>query len=203
MSPAKSRFGLIVVAAPSGAGKSTLCTRILKELSTRLALSISTTSRAPRGSEKHGIEYFFTTAPEFQEKINQNCFAEWALVHGNFYGTLKATLQDFWAKGKHVLLDIDVQGAESLRKAFPDSVFTIFISPPSMEILEARLRGRGTESEEAIQKRMQNAHHEMKQKDHFDLILVNDALDKAYQDLMLAVTKFMDELEGGVWQKRQ
>ena len=196
------KFGLIVVSAPSGAGKSTLCVHLLKELNSRVALSISATSRAPRGQEKHGAEYFFLDRETFTHKIDENQFAEWALVHGNYYGTLKETLETFWAQGKHVLLDIDVQGADSLRRVYPNRCFSVFIAPPSLEELERRLRGRKTDSEEAIQKRMINARDEMKRQDEFDLILVNDVFDSAYEKLEAAVESFMDQLEKGVWQNR-
>jgi guanylate kinase len=199
---AANHYGLIVVSAPSGAGKSSLCARLLKDHRDRLELSISTTSRAPRGREIHGVEYYFATPEEFKTRIDQGDFAEWALVHGNYYGTSKSTLRSFWSHRKHVLLDIDVQGSESLRKGYPDRCFTVFIAPPSLEVLEERLRGRGTESEEAIRKRMANAVSEMAQKDHFDLTIVNDDFESAYRALEAAVMDFMKEIEEGAWRKR-
>ncbi len=162
MNQPRSKFGLIVVSAPSGAGKSTLCTRLLHNLNQRLALSISATSRAPRGQEQDGVEYFFQTRETFIQKIDAGAFAEWALVHGNYYGTMKETLEKFWSQQKHVLLDIDVQGAAALRAVYPQSCYSIFISPPSLEELERRLRGRGTETEENIKRRMNNAREEMR-----------------------------------------
>lgn len=189
-------FGLIVVSAPSGAGKSTLCGELLKKHADRLALSISSTSRNPRGSEVHGKEYFFLTRDEFQKKIQEGKFVEWAEVHGNFYGTSRETLENFWTNQKHVLLDIDVQGAESLRQAFGDRCFTVFIAPPNLGVLEQRLRGRGTESEDVIQKRMKNALVEMAEQPKFDCTVVNDAFDVAYQNLESAVLSFMNHLEG-------
>jgi len=191
------KFGLMVIAAPSGAGKSTLCSHLFRNHPARLALSVSSTSRAPRGSEKHGQEYFFLDSESFQKKIDQGEFAEWALVHGNYYGTSKKMLEDFWAQGKHVLLDIDVQGAESLRKTYPDRCFTVFIAPPSMEELERRLRGRGTETEEAIQRRLANATEEMKHQPKFDLVLVNDDIDRTFRELEEAAVRFMERLEHG------
>jgi guanylate kinase len=193
------QFGLIVIAAPSGAGKSTLCTRLLERLSSRLSLSVSTTSRSPRGSEQNGKEYYFVSHEDFKRKVEAGDFAEWALVHGNYYGTQRKTLQDFWGSNRHVLLDIDVQGMDLLRKTFPDRCFAVFISPPSMEILEQRLRGRGTDSEEAIQKRMKNAVAEMSRRHDFDVVIVNDSFEKAYDELENAVKVFMDELESGKW----
>ncbi len=201
ISGTKGRFGLIVVSAPSGAGKSSLCARLLSSLPERVALSISTTSRNPRGSEEHGKEYFFVTPGEFQSGIQRKDFAEWALVHGNYYGTSKSTLRTFWARQKHVLLDIDVQGAETLRRTYPDRCLTVFIAPPSIEVLEERLRGRGTESEEAVQKRMKNAVWELAQQERFDLVIVNDDFENAYGELEGAAIRFMDELERGTWRK--
>lgn len=194
-SSSNRKFGLIVVAAPSGAGKSTLCTHLLRDMPNRVALSISSTSRAPRGSEQHGKEYFFVKAEEFKREIDQDEFAEWALVHGNYYGTSKKALEYLWAKEKHVLLDIDVQGAESLRQVYGDRCYTVFIAPPSIEELERRLRGRGTDAEEAIQKRMKNALEEMKHQDRFDLVLVNDDYEQTFRKLKQEVTGFMDRLE--------
>jgi guanylate kinase len=179
---------LIVISAPSGAGKTTLCAQLLKEIPT-LVLSISCTTRAPRGNEKHGHEYFFLTLEDFQAKIQSQAFAEWAEVHGNYYGTLKATIEENLSKGKSVLLDIDVQGADLLRKSFSGRVATIFISPPNLEELERRLRARGTDSEESIQKRLKNAAREMKEAQRFDLVLVNDSFDHAYTQLKQFVTK--------------
>jgi len=195
-------FGLIVVSAPSGAGKSSLCVRLLQKLQDRLALSISTTSRAPRGSEANGVEYFFVSPQEFEEKIHANEFAEWARVHGNYYGTSKQTLSRFWSARKHVLLDIDVQGAKTLKDAFPGRTLTVFISPPSLEVLEQRLRGRGTESEEAIRKRMTNATEEMSRQEEFLRVILNDDFERAYAELESEVIRFMDALEGGTWPSR-
>ena len=112
-------------------------------------------------------------------------------MHGNYYGTLKSTIEDFWRNGKHVLLDIDVQGADSLRKLYQERCFTVFISPPDLNVLEQRLRGRGTDSEENISKRMKNASEEMKRADEFDLVLVNDDLKEAYSKLLNAVNDKM------------
>ena len=200
--PGKDGFGLIVVSAPSGAGKSSLCTRLLERLKNRLALSISTTSRAPRGNEQHGVEYFFVPANEFDRKIKDQEFAEWAQVHGNFYGTSKNTLAGFWSQGKHVLLDIDVQGARTLLDAYPERTLAVFIAPPSLEVLEQRLRGRGTESEEAIQKRMRNSVSEMARQGEFHRIILNDDFERAYAELESEVIGFMDALEGDKWQSR-
>ena len=197
------KYGLIIVSAPSGAGKSSLCAELLKKHSLRLALSISSTSRNPRGTEVNGKEYFFLKKEEFERQIQDGFFAEWASVHGNYYGTSRKTLEYFWSLGKHVLLDIDVQGADSLRKLFPKNSFTVFIAPPDLDVLEQRLRGRGTEAEAAIQKRMANAREEMSHQEKFDFSVVNDDFPTTYQKLEKEVLSFMDQLESGVWQKHQ
>lgn len=173
---------LIVISAPSGAGKTTLCQKLLKDFP-ELTLSISSTTRAPRGLEQNGVEYFFLTREEFENEVKQDRFAEWATVHGNYYGTSKKVIEDAFNAGKSVLLDIDFQGAEQLKKAFPKQCRRIFITPPSMEELEFRLRARRTDSEEVIQKRIINAHEEIAQAKKFDHVIVNDSLERSYGEL--------------------
>ena len=151
---------LIVVAAPSGAGKTTLCHRLLADFG-ELRLSVSTTTRPPRGREQDGRDYHFTSKEEFEGQIREGRFAEWALVHGNYYGTSKDVVARSLAGGDSVLLDVDVQGSASLKQAFGDRCVTIFVAPPSVEELERRLRKRNTDSEESIRRRMQNAREEM------------------------------------------
>ena len=182
---------LIVVSAPSGAGKTTLCQRLLEEFSDSVQLSISATTRAPRGQEQHGREYFFLAREEFERKIAAGEFAEHALVHGNFYGTPRSMIDDAFRAGRSVLLDIDVQGAESLRRAYPGRCLSVFIAPPSMEELERRLRSRGTEKEDVIARRMTNAREEMAQSPRFDHVIVNDSLDRAYAELKWLVEQRM------------
>lgn len=167
---------LIVVAAPSGAGKTTLCSRLLADFG-ELRLSVSTTTRAPRGSEQEGRDYHFTSKEDFEAQIREGRFAEWALVHGNYYGTSKDVLAGAFSRGDSVLLDIDVQGSASLKQAFGDRCATFFVAPPSLEELEKRLRKRGTDSEESIRRRMENAREEMARAGEFDFQLVNDDLD--------------------------
>ncbi len=179
---------LVVVSAPSGAGKTTLCARLLQEVP-NLTLSISSTTRKPRGQERDGVEYHFLTPEKFESMISRGEFAEWANVHGNYYGTSKAVIEEAFARGKSVLLDIDVQGAESLRKAFGDRCITVFIAPPSMQELEKRLRGRGTEKEETIARRMKNADEEMREAVKFNATIVNDELDRAFGELRSFVEK--------------
>jgi len=179
---------LIVIAAPSGAGKTTLCDYLLRDFS-QLKLSISTTTRAPRGKEVHGREYFFTDRKTFEASIQENKFAEWATVHGNYYGTSKAFIDEAFAQGFSVLLDIDVQGADSLKKAYPKECFRIFISPPSLQVLEQRLRNRRTDTEESIQRRLRNAQEEMNRSVDFDCVIVNNELNRAYTELKSLVQK--------------
>jgi guanylate kinase len=182
VSAARPASRLIVVSAPSGTGKTTLCARLLREIP-ELKLSISTTTRAPRGTEKNGVEYFFVTHEEFKKKIADDRFAEWAEVHGNFYGTTKDFVESSFAAGKSLLLDIDVQGAASLHRAYPTESVRIFLKPPSMQELERRLRARATDSEESIQKRLKAAAEELKHLEHFDFVVVNDDLERAYFEL--------------------
>ncbi len=174
---------LIVISAPSGTGKTTLCARLLREVP-ELTLSISTTTRAPRGQEVDGRDYFFTTQDEFKRLVAAGRFAEWAEVHGNFYGTTKEFVERAFAAGRSLLLDIDVQGAEQLRASYPDRTVRIFLKPPSMEELERRLRTRGTDSEESIAKRLRGAAKEMAELDRFDHVLVNDDLERAGFELV-------------------
>jgi guanylate kinase len=177
---------LVVLSAPSGAGKTTLCARLLKEIP-ELKLSISTTSREPRGGEQHGREYYFISKEEFQSEIKKGFFAEWAEVHGRYYGTARSTIDRFFKDGYSVLLDIDVQGAESLRKAYPGRCFTVFVRTKTWEILEQRLRSRNTETEEKIQIRLQTGRAEMAREKEFDYVLINDDFETSYQELKAVV----------------
>ncbi len=174
---------LFVVAAPSGAGKTSLCARLLETHADRIALSRSATTRKPRGDEQNGREYDFLSRDEFQRGIENHAFAEWAHVHGNLYGTLKSAIDENLSQHRHVLLDIDVQGARNLRAAYPQNSLLIFIAPPSFHILEFRLRQRGTESEEQVQLRLKNARRELMDTHHFDFVVVNDSFDRAYYEL--------------------
>lgn len=184
MNKSHPRSRLFILSAPSGAGKTTLCDFLLKTFSQQLVLSVSTTTRKPRGKEQNGVEYFFVSEATFREKIQQGDFAEWAEVHGHFYGTSRSTLADALDQGKHVLLDIDVQGAASLRKAFPQECVLIFVTPPSLEELERRLRLRQTDPEAVIQQRLRNAEREMARASEFDYHVVNDRLEEAQRKLL-------------------
>ena len=172
----------IALAAPSGGGKSTLCGMLLKKYP-QTTLSISYTTRAPRGAEKNGVEYNFVAKAEFEHLIHTKQLIEWAEVHGNYYGTSKTFLEQQSAAGKVVVLDIDVQGVDALRTAFGKRCLTIFILPPDMVVLEERLRKRSTDPEEKILKRLSHAKNEIACAIDFDYRLVNDELNSSFSRL--------------------
>lgn len=176
---------LYVVAAPSGAGKTTLV-RLLLEQEAAVQLSISYTTRAPRAGEVDGREYHFVEATEFQAMIAREEFLEWAEVHGNFYGTSKKWIADQLAADRDVLLEIDWQGAQQVRKLFPQAI-GVFILPPSMDELTRRLTGRGTDSADVISRRLAAAQAEMRHVGEFDYVIINDQLARALDDLRAVV----------------
>ncbi|HKO94851.1 MAG TPA: guanylate kinase [Polyangiaceae bacterium] len=172
---------LLIVSSPSGAGKTTL-TNALRARVEGVNFSVSHTTRKPRSTEAHGREYYFVDPEEFRRLIQQDAFLEWALVHGNFYGTSRSEVER--AGGCRALLfDVDYQGARQIRCAEPDAV-TVFILPPDMATLEARLRGRASEDESAVQRRFQAAKVEIAHYGFFDYVLVNDDLERAIQQLI-------------------
>lgn len=182
---------VVIFSAPSGAGKTTI-TRYILEHVERCEFSVSATTRAIRGQEKHGIDYYFLTLDEFKEKISNDGFVEWEEVYTNlFYGTLKSEVSRIWAKGNIVLFDVDVNGGVNLKKYFGEKALSIFIMPPSIEVLEQRLRKRGTETEEAIQMRVAKADKEMSYQDKFDAIVLNDDLVTAQQDAYKKIISFI------------
>jgi len=172
---------LFVVAAPSGAGKSSLV-KALMQLDSRVQPSISHTTRKPRGQEKDGREYFFVSDEAFQALIDEDSFLEWASVHDHLYGTSKKTIQERIAQGGDVILEIDFQGAVQIKKLFDNAVL-IFILPPSLEELKARLERRGEDTAEVIEVRLQNAEKEMKQAKAFDFVIINEMFETALFDL--------------------
>ncbi len=176
---------LYVIAAPSGAGKSTLV-RLLLEREPTIALSISCTTRSPRPGEQDGREYHFVAVDDFLQRISREEFLEWAEVHGNFYGTSQKWIAEQLNNGRDVLLEIDWQGAQQVRKLFPEMV-SIFILPPSMDELQRRLVGRGTDSHEVIERRLAAAQAEMRHVGEFDYVIINDLLDQALDDLRAVV----------------
>lgn len=191
LAPRATRPLMIVVSAPSGAGKSTLCNRLVAEFP-QIAYSVSCTTRDPRGEEKDGVHYYFLSKKEFRERVKNGEFLEHAKVHGNYYGTLEDTVLFAMDEGCHVLLDIDVQGARQIRESLARldprhpirrGFVDIFIAPPSLGELERRLRGRGTDDERVIRKRLDNAKGEMAHAQEYAFQVVNEELDKAYSDL--------------------
>ncbi|MBW2412305.1 MAG: guanylate kinase [Deltaproteobacteria bacterium] len=179
---------LFILSAPSGAGKTTLRLALLKQI-TDLQYSISYTTRQPREGEQDGSDYYFITKDEFEKGIAEDRWAEWALVHGNYYGTSAVFLDDCLGAGRDVLLDIDVQGAAKIIKRYPDSV-TIFIMPPSIEVLEERLQSRATDSKEMIRLRLKNAEAEMAQKKIYRHIIINDQLSDAVSELTSLINQY-------------
>ena len=178
---------ILVISAPSGAGKTTLIQLLVKKYPDLFAISVSTTTRAPRPGEVNGKDYLFTDQADFKKRIAAGDFVEWAEVFGNYYGTSKSQIAATLAQGKHVILNIDVSGAAKIREAYPHTAQTIFLQPPSLEVLEKRLRDRGTETEESLKKRLGRAESEMKRAPEFDSIVVNDKLDQAVEDLEAAL----------------
>lgn len=182
---------VIIFSAPSGSGKSTIVSHILK-LHPEMEFSVSATSRAPRGQERNGIEYHFFTADEFRKMIAEYKFVEYEEVYaGSFYGTLKSEVQRIWDKGHVIIFDVDVKGGVNLKKYFGDKALSVFIQAPSVEELRKRLVARGTDSAEAIAKRVAKASEEMTYADKFDYILVNDDLQKAYAEAEKVVNDFL------------
>ena len=176
---------LFVVAAPSGAGKSSLVNALL-EREPAISLSISHTTRPPRPGELYGRHYYFVERGEFEREVAEGIFLEHAEVHGNLYGTSRTTVQGLLAQGRDVLLEIDWQGARQVRAKIPDAV-SVFILPPSRAELERRLRGRGSDSAEVIERRLRNSRGEIAHADQFDYILVNDVFEQALADLQAIV----------------
>lgn len=172
---------LFVVSAPSGAGKSSLVKALL-ELDSQVYRSISHTTRAPRGQEKHGREYYFASREDFEKMIAGNAFVEWANVHGNMYGTAKRAIEERLAKGADIVLEIDYQGALQIKESFPHAVL-IFILPPSWDELRARLENRGEDAPEVIELRLKNAAEEMAQVAKFDFVIINELFESALFDL--------------------
>ncbi len=182
----KNKGLLIVVSGPSGAGKGTICTEFMKT-HTDCALSVSATTRAPREGEKHGVNYYFLSHDEFRKRIDEDGFLEHAVFCENYYGTPKAEVMDMIESGKNVILEIEVQGALQVRSHYPEAVF-VFVIPPSIEELENRLRGRGTETDEVIAKRLERAKDEFKYISKYNYILTNDTVNDAVNRLDAIIT---------------
>jgi guanylate kinase len=181
VSPAASRGTLFVVSSPSGGGKGTIIRHVL-DVVQNLRYSVSYTTRAPRLGEANGREYFFVNRDTFDEMVAAGEFLEWACVHGNFYGTAKNQIIEDTAAGADIILEVDVQGAASVRQLLMDSV-SIFILPPSYDVLRQRLIARGTDSPEELELRLRNAPEELKQYSAFDYVIINDEIDRAVGQL--------------------
>jgi guanylate kinase len=171
----------VVLSAPSGAGKTTIA-RALVEREEDFSFSVSATTRPPREHEVHGVDYWFVSEDEFRSMVGNGEFAEWAEVHGDLYGTPLESLLRAGSRGRHVVLDIDVQGALQIREAVPEALL-LFILPPSVDILFERLLGRGTEREETLRRRLTTALHELRAAESFDFFIVNEELDEAIREV--------------------
>jgi guanylate kinase len=182
---------LFVLSGPSASGKSTVLSRLMAEPEPPLRLSVSATTRQPRGVEQDGVDYHFWTREQFEEGVKASAFLEWADVFGNLYGTLRGEVEPFRARGIGVFLDVDVQGAALVRKECPDAV-TVFLRASSQETYERRLRCRGTETEEAIQRRLRDSGRELERIGEYQYVVINDDLDSAVAELREIVLRHFE-----------
>ncbi len=184
---------LLIFAAPSGAGKTTLVKHVLTNYADRFAFSISACTRAQREGEIAGKDYYFISADEFKARIAKGDFVEYEEVYKDqFYGTLKSEVKRIWDEGKIVLFDIDVKGAMSIKKQYAQEATTVFVKPPSVEALLQRLQLRNTETRESLRKRIEKAKYELSYEQRFDVILMNDDLEKALQDTNIFIEGFLN-----------
>lgn len=185
---------MIIFSAPSGSGKSTIISSLMQHEELRLAFSISCTSRQPRGSERHGVEYFFLTPEEFRQRIANNEFLEYEEVYADrFYGTLKEQVECQTENGENVVFDVDVKGGCNIKEFYGERALSVFIQPPSIEELRKRLEGRGTDAPEVIEDRLARASFELTFADKFDRIIVNDDLEKAKAEALQIVREFIEK----------
>lgn len=183
----------LIFSAPSGSGKSTIVNFLLQHPELKMEFSVSATSRAPRGSERDGVEYFFLTASEFRRRIENGDFLEYEEVYsGCYYGTLKEQVEKRLDAGMNVVFDVDVKGGCNIKKYFGDRALSMFIQPPSVEELERRLINRGTDSEEMIARRVAKAGYELTFAPQFDVVIVNDVLETAQQEALDKVRRFLN-----------
>lgn len=182
---------IIIVTAPSGAGKTTIVKQLLAEMP-QLAFSISAATRSPRVGETHGKDYYFLSPEEFQQRIENNEFAEYEMVYaGKYYGTLKSELERIWENDQYPMVDIDVKGALSIKEKYHQEALTIFIQPPSLDALRVRLSERGTETQASLEERLGKARYELSFARQFDHIVVNEELEKAYREVKALVENFL------------
>lgn len=185
---------LIILSAPSGAGKSTIIEN-LPANDFKLKFSVSACNRKPRCGEKNGVDYYFLSTEEFQKHINNNDFIEWEEVYeGRYYGTLKSELNRIFKDGNNVIFDIDIAGGLNLKKQYGERALAIFIMPPSVNELERRLRDRGTETDEDIKKRIDKANYEISRASEFDVIVINEKIEKAVDLVKKEISKFLEKL---------
>jgi guanylate kinase len=188
----QTRGKLIVVSAPSGAGKTTIVHYLMRKLP-ELEFSVSACSRAKRPNEKNGIDYYFLSIAEFKRKIENKEFIEWEEVYPDqFYGTLKSELERIWAKGHPVIFDVDVLGGINIKNLYGENCLAVFIMPPSIEELKKRLENRSTETEESLQKRLGKAKKEMTYAGSFDVVIINDKLEKAQKKAEAKIREFLE-----------
>lgn len=184
---------LIIFSAPSGSGKSTIINYLLTQ-NLNLSFSISATSRAPRGTEQNGVEYFFLTPEEFKQRIANDEFLEYEEVYKDrFYGTLKTQVEKQLAAGQNVIFDVDVVGGCNIKKFYGDRALSVFIQPPSLEELRKRLTGRGTDAPEVIESRLAKATFELSYAEKFDVVIVNDNLEKAQAEALKTIRDFIQQ----------
>ena len=185
---------LIIFSAPSGSGKSTIINYLLTQPQLRLAFSISATSRAPRGTERDGVEYFFLTPDEFRRRIEAGEFLEYEEVYKDrFYGTLKSQVEKQLQEGENVIFDVDVVGGCNIKHFYGDRALSVFIQPPSIEELRKRLEGRGTDAQDVIESRLAKAAYELTFAPKFDRVIINDDLEKAKAEALRVITEFLNE----------
>lgn len=183
---------IIIITAPSGAGKTTIVKKLLASMPV-LAFSISASTRTPRENEVNGRDYYFMSTDEFHQQIDNDAFAEYEMVYaGKYYGTLKSELERIWNQGQIPMVDIDVKGALSIKEKYHDKALTIFIQPPSLEALKVRLSERGTETQASLDERLGKARYELSFADEFDQIVINDQLEKAYEEVRKLVADFLN-----------
>lgn len=183
---------LIIFSAPSGAGKTSIVRRLMELMPDKLAFSVSACTRKQREGEVHGKDYYFLSPEDFKNKIEEGAFVEWEEVYVNgYYGTLKSEIERIRQSGKNVLFDVDVEGGLSLKRIYNEDALAIFVMPPNEEILEVRLRGRGTEDEESLQKRLSKAKKELSYFSKFDKVILNDVLDHAVEEAQSTIENFI------------
>ncbi len=191
--PSQKKGKLIIFSAPSGSGKTTLVHYVMEQVP-HLTFSVSATSRLPRPGEKDGVDYYFMSVDEFKQKIKENAFVEWEEVYENqFYGTLRSEVEKIRQKGDSVIFDVDVKGGLNIKKLYGEKALAVFVKPPSLAVLEERLRHRSTESGENLRKRLERAAYELTFEERFDKVLVNDDLKKSRPKAVEMVRHFINQ----------